>query len=165
MASKNTVWTFTNKKQLTKSEFLNYIERKTWKTIRKYNILPKSKEFKLKKSKDTNTQVLKHILEKKFTTKTSTKPNTQTQNLSQIAEQIFKNILKGKYKDKSLLPNKKPLYFHSDKELELYAKLTKLKTTKRKQDKKIQKLFKKFLEKNPDLEHNIVNAFLQINEN
>lgn len=169
--NKKIVWTFTNKTQLTKSEFLNYIERKTWKTIRKYNMLPKSKQFKLKQSKDTNTQVLKHILNKKFpiklissTNKTTQKPNIQTQNLSQIAEQIMKNILKGKYKDKTLTPKNKPLYFISTKELELYAKLTNIKTTKIKPDKKIQKLFNKFLEKNPDLEHNIINAFLQINK-
>ncbi len=165
MANKKIVWTFTNKRQLTKSEFLNYIERKIWRTIRKYNMLPKSKKFILKPSKDLNTQILKHILDKKFPTLTKGKPNIQTQNMSQIAEQIMKNILKGKYKDKKLLPNNKPLYFISNKELELYAKLTNIKSIKIKQDKKIQKLFNKFLEKNPDLEHNIVNAFLQLNEN
>jgi hypothetical protein len=164
-----TVWTFTNKRELNKSEFLNYIERKVFRTIRKFNMLPKT--ITIKKSNDLNTTVLKHIIEKKFpvkfmpssegTYRSGTKPNLSSDNLSELAEQIFKNTLKGNYTNpKSQIPN--PLQYISDKEVELYAKLSNIKGTKRKQDKKIQSLFQKFLKKNQDLELNIVKAAGQL---
>jgi len=157
-----TVWTFTNKKELDKNQFINYFERKIFRTIRKFKILPKDKIFKIKKSNDLNTIILKKILETKFQVKYSTKPNTSSDNLSQIAEDIFKNIIKGNFNN----PQKTnaPLIYLSDKEVELYANLKNIKETKRKQDKKIQILFKKFLSKNQDLEINILNAQNQINE-
>jgi hypothetical protein len=155
-----TVWTFTNKRELNKSEFLNYVERKVFRTIRKFDMLPKSKTITLKKSNDINTKVLKKIIETKFPVKFSTKPNLSSDNLSQSAEDIFKNILKGNYKDSSLTTA--PLLYISDKEIELYAKLSNIKGTKRKQDKKIQTLFEKFLKKNQDLELNIVKAVGQL---
>ena len=165
-----TVWTFTNQKELDKSQFINYVERKVFRTIRKHNMLAKtatshkpqatSHVITLKKSDDLNTAILKKIIETKFEVKFSTKPNMSSQNLSQSAEDIFKNILKGNFKEQ--LPNNAPLAQLSDKELELYAKLTNTKGVKRKQDKKIQNLFAKFLKKNQDLELNIVKAIGQI---
>jgi len=155
-----TVWTFTNKRELNKSEFLNYIERKVFRTIRKFDMLPKSKTITLKKSNDLNTAVLKQILETKFPVKFNTKPNLSSNNLSELAEQIFKNILKGNFK--TTPPTNTPLIYISDKEVELYAKLSNIKGTKRKQDKKIQTLFQKFLKKNQDLELNIVKAIGQL---
>tara|TARA_Y100000310_G_scaffold342743_1_gene447193 strand:- start:4847 stop:5344 length:498 start_codon:yes stop_codon:yes gene_type:complete len=161
-----TVWKFTNQKQLTKKEFLNYFERKIFRTIRKYKMLPKNRTIKLKKSNSLNTAVLKQVLEKKFKTTFSTKPNFSSDNLSQVAEDIFKNILKGNFSPKKLKPQDnppRPLYFLSDKEIELYASLTQIKAEKRKQDQKIQSLFQKFLKKNQDLEQNVVRALNQLN--
>ena len=124
-------------------------------------MLPKNKIITLKPSKSLNTKLLKQIIEKKFIVKfTSSKPNFSSENLSQVAEQNFKNILKGKLK--TPLPKNAPLLYHSDKELELYAKLKKIKGAKRKQDKKIQALFEKFLSKNQDLELNVVKAISQL---
>ena len=162
---KNMVWEFTNQRKLTKSGFIDYFERKVFRTIRKYNMLPKNKIIKLKKDLKLNTQVLKSILEKKFKVKFVEQPNFSSNNLSQIAEETFSNILNGKFE--GLSPDTKPfmpLYFLFDKEIELYAKLKGIKGKKRKQNKKIQQLFEKFIEKNPDLEHNIVNALNQINQ-
>jgi len=161
--AKNIVWEFTNQRKLTKSGFIDYFERKVFRTIRKYNMLPKNKIIKLKKDLTLNTQILKSILEKKFKVKFVEQPNFSSKNLSQIAEEIFSNILKAKFK--GLTPTAKPfmpLYFLFDKEVELYAKLKGIKGKKRKQNKKVQQLFEKFIEKNPDLEHNIVNALNQI---
>ena len=155
-----TVWTFTNQRELDKSEFLNYFERKVFRTIRKHNMLPKDKIITLKKTTDLNTTVLKKVIEKKFEVNFNTNPNISSANLSQIAEDIFKDILKGNFKKQ--IPNNAPLSQLSDKEIELYAKLTNTKGTKRKQDKKIQSLFTKFLKKNQDLELNIVKAIGQI---
>lgn len=155
---KKTVWTFTNKRELTKSQFLDYFERKIFRTIRKYEMLPKDKITKLKKTNLLNTAVLKHVLEKKFKVKFDSKPNIFPQNLSETSEQIFENVLKGKFKDETLNPKNKPLYFLSDDEIELYAKLNTIKGNKRKQNQKVQQLFQRFKKKNPDLERNVVNA-------
>jgi len=156
-----TVWTFTNQKELNKSEFINYFERKVFKTIRQNDLLPKDKIFTLKKSTNLNTTVLKKIIEKKFEVNFSTKPNISADNLSQEAEDIFKQILKGNFKKQ--IPKNAPLAQLSDKEVELYAQLTRIKGTKRKQDEKIQSLFDKFLKKNQDLELNVVKAIGQLN--
>ena len=192
MPSKNYAWEFTNQRKLTKSEFINYFERKVFRTIRKYGMLPKDKKFKLKKSGDINTTVLISILEKKFIVEESTKPNCSSENLSSAAEDIFGNILKGKFTGKkpknsklicplyfgflpvnlpfNIFPGKKPknsklicpLYFHSDAEIKTYANLKNIKGTKVERNKKVQELFNKFRSKNPDLEINIVNALAQI---
>lgn len=156
-----TVWTFTNKKELDKSQFIDYFERKVFRTIRKNDLLSKDKIFTLKKSNDLNTTVLKKVIEKKFKVEFSTKPNLSVENLSQEAEDIFKQILKGNFKNK--LPKNAPLAQLSDKEIELYAQLTNIKGSKRKQDEKIQSLFDKFLKKNQDLELNVVKAIRQLN--
>ncbi len=153
------VWKFTNKKELNKSQFINYFERKVFRTIRKYSLLPSDKIFTLKKSTSLNTILLKQILETKFQVKFSTKSNTSTNSLSSEAEDIFKNIIKGKF---NYSPKASPLINLSDREIELYAKLKKIKGVKRKKNKKIQTLFKKFLSKNQDLEINILKAQNQL---
>jgi hypothetical protein len=158
--SRSVVWTFTNKTQLNKKQFTDYIERKVFRTIRKHSLLPKSKTITLKKSPSLNTAVLKEILETKFPVKFTAKPNFSSGNLSQIAEDTFKNVLKGSFTKQ---PNEKaPLQYLSDKEIELYAKLKNIKGVKRKQNKKVQTLFQKFLGKNQDLELNIIKAAKQI---
>jgi spore coat protein CotH len=158
----STVWKFTNGRELNKSEFINYFERKVFRTIRKFQMLPENKTFTLNKSSDLNTIILEQILETKFQIKHTVKPNTDSSNLSQIAENTFQKITKGNFNYKT--PNNAPLIYLSDKEVELYAKLKNIKGTKRKQDKKIQALFEKFLNKNQDLEINILNAQNQINK-
>jgi len=158
----NTVWEFTNQKKLSKKEFIDYFERKIFRTIRKYQMLHRDKVVKLKSSPYLNTKVLKTVLEEKFQVKFTSKPTLSSDNLSQLAEDIFKDILQGKFIEPS--QEKKPLQFLSDKEIELYAKLTNIKGQKRKQDKKIQKLFEKFLKKNQDLELNIIKASNQLNQ-
>ena len=156
-----TVWAFTNQRELNKSRFIDYVERKVFRTIRKYQMLPKDKIIRLKKSNNVNTLVLKKILETKFQVKFSQVPNLSSDNLSQVAEDTFQNILKGKFTGPQ--PESRPLYFLSDKEIELYARLKNIKGTKRKQNKKIQTLFSKFLKKNQDLELNIIKALKQLN--
>lgn len=163
LCEKNPVWEFTNQTKLCKRCFIDYLERKLFKTIRKYGMLPESREIKIKKSAGLNTRVLESILKGKFPVKFSSKPDFSSKNLSDISEEIFSNILKGKFtgeKPKNKLAY--PLYFITDKEIELYAKLKNIDGKKTKRNIKIQELFKKFMEKNPDLEHNIVNAYLQL---
>lgn len=158
-----TVWEFTNQRKLNKKEFIDYIQRKVFRTIRKYDMLPESRRIVLKKSDDLNTVVLKHILETKFSVSFSSKSNFSSKNLSDISEEDFKNILNGKFEG---IKNSKelmmPLCDVSDKELELYASLVGLKGKKTKRDKRVQELFERFMKKNQDLEHNIVNAMGQL---
>jgi hypothetical protein len=154
------VWTFTNQKSLNKKEFIDYFERKIFRTIRKYQMLPRNKVIILKKDNSLNTIILKEILETKFQVKFGPKANISSDNLSQVAEDIFKDILRGKFEEK--IKKDKPLMYLSDKEVELYAGLKDIKGVKRKKDKKIQLLFDKFLKKNQDLELNIVKAIFQL---
>jgi hypothetical protein len=117
----NTVWRFTNGKELNKSEFINYFERKVFRTIRKYSLLPQNKIFLLPDDKSLNTQALKHILQKKFQVKMLPAtgyrlPATSTKCLSDEAETIFKKITKGKF---NYIPKPSPLLGLMDEEIEL----------------------------------------------
>ena len=162
---KNYVWEFTNQRKLDKKEFINYFERKIFRTIRKYQMLPRDRIFKIKDDKTINNKVLKEIIEQKFQVDYSKKPNISSENLSSAAEEIFDRVLDGKFEGPS--PEDKPfrpLYFHSDKEIEVYAKLKDKKSEKPKRNKKIQELFSKFMKKNPDLELNVVKTLKQIKE-
>ncbi len=156
-----TIWTFTNKKELNKSEFFNFFERKVFRTIRKFRMLPINKIFIFDKTDTLNTIVLKQILETKFKVEKKSIPNISSDNLSQTAENIFKNITKGNFNYQ--IQTSAPLLYLSDKEIELYAKLKNIKGESRKSDRNIQKLFKNFLGKNQDLEINILKAQEQIN--
>ena len=162
---KNHVWEFTNQRKLDKKEFINYFERKVFKTIRKFQMLPKDRIFEIVKDGKTNTEILKQILEQKFQVNYSNKPNVSSENLSDCAERIFEFVIEGKFEGPS--PEDKPfrpLYFHSDKEIEVYSKLKEIKYIKPKRNEEIQKLFSEFMDKNPDLELNIVKTLKQIKD-
>jgi len=154
------VWKFTNQTQLCANCFCDYLERKVLRTIRKLELLPSNREFILKKSENINTKVLIFVLKKNFSVKFSDKSNINDKNLSDFAEADFESVLNGKFGKKE--KNKSPLGDLSDEEIELYAKLKKIKGKKAKRNQKIQDLFDKFRKKNPDLEHNVVNAWGQI---
>jgi hypothetical protein len=164
--SEKYVWEFTNQKKLTKSEFIDYFERKVFKTIRKYEMLPENRKIKMRSGDDINTSVLTDVLKGKFNVEFSVKGKFLSENLSEVAEEIFRNILKGNYggpkpKDKFL----RPLFFLSDSEIELYAKLAGIKGRARNKDYKIRSLIDRFIGRNQDLEINIVKAFEQIRKN
>jgi hypothetical protein len=160
----NPTWKFTNGTELNEKEFLNYIEKKMFKTIRRFEMLKNygTKEIPISASDDLNTKVLNYILATKFSVKFSSKPPFSSENLSDVSEENFLKVLDGKFKRKKTAQNKRPLYLHSDKEIQLYARLKRIKGTIKKRDKRIQALFAKFMAKNPDLEHNVVNAFEQL---
>ncbi len=165
MVDENIVWEFTNKRKLNKKEFLHYIEKKVFKTIRKYDLLPEDRKIILKDDGFLNTVLLKFILEKKFKVDYGDVFNFVSDNLTDVAENAFKNVLAGNFdglkaKDKFC----RPLYDLTDEELEKYGELLNLKGKKRERDEKIVELFEKFKKKNPDLDHNIVNAMAQVFE-
>lgn len=153
------VWEFTNQTKLCKKCFTDYIEKKVFKTIREFGMLPESREIVLEEKESLNSQVLKNILEKKFSVGFG-KANLMNKNLSQVAEEIFENILEGRFEGSK---NKNyPLYYVSDAELEIYAKLCGINGKIRKKDEKIRSLFEKFIGKNPDLEINVIRAIGQL---
>ena len=155
-----TVWTFTNQRELDKNEFVDYFERKVFRTIRKYGMLgDKPGKVVLSKGTDLNTVVLKHVLENKFEVSFG-KGNLSCDNLSAIAENVFGKVLNGDFKIR--VREDAPLMMLSDKEVELYAQLKGLSGVKRKGDAKIQDLFGKFLGKNQDLEINVLKVAGQI---
>ncbi len=158
-------WRFTNGIELNEKEFLSYVEKKVFKTIRRFKMLENQylKEIPISASDDINTKVLNNILATKFSVKFCAKPFFSSENLSDASEENFLKVLDGKFKRKEIIEKKRPLYLHSDKEIQLYAKLKGIKGKLKSRDKRIQALFSKFLTKNPDLEHNIVNAFEQLN--
>lgn len=158
------VWEFTNQKKLTKKEFVNYFEKKIFRTIRKYGLLPEDRIFRIKKADDINTNVLVSVLKNKFNVEYSNIPNINSDNLSDIAEKTFENILAGKFK-KIYEKNDEigiPLYYNSDKELKLYSELKQIVGTAKKRNEKIQNLFSKFIDKNQDLEINVIKAMSQL---
>jgi hypothetical protein len=164
-SKKKPVWKFTNGVELNEKEFCNYLERKIFKTIRRFCMLGSmhNKLLKISSLPDLNTQVLNKILELRFQVVESKKPFFSSENLSDASEKIFLKLLKGKFEGiKPLDDKKRPLYFISDREIELYANIKKINGLKSKRNKKIQELFSKFMKNNPDLEHNIVNAFKQL---
>ena len=150
------VWEFTNQKKLNKKEFIDYFERKIFRTIRKSKMLPKNRVIKLKKSAETNYLVLKSVLEQKF--KVINGNDFVSINLSELAERVFVQILKGNFYFSSILNVNAPLYYLSDTEIKLYAKLKTIKGKERKINKKVRLLFNKFIKKNQDLEINIIKA-------
>ena len=87
------------------------------------------------------------------------------ENLNDISNKIIEIIMYSKVNDlKKLLPKNQPLYFLSDKEIELYAKINKIKEKidKPKSNlKEIDNFIAKIEEKNPDIRHNIVEAMLK----
>ncbi len=161
---KKIVWRFTNGKELTEKEFYDYFERKIFKTIRKYGMIKDfyKKEIPIEKGDELNKKVLNYVLSKKFKTKISDKGFFSYLSLTEIAEKIFENILKGDFMKKPFNPGSAPLQFLKDEEIELYSDLKKIEGKKRKKNERIQSLFLKFKKKNPDLENNILKAFLQI---
>ncbi len=159
----NYVWEFTNQRKLTKPEFIRYFEKKVFKTIRKFEMMPSDKIFRMEESNCVNSVVLKSILEQKFIVETSGKANIYDDNLSDVAEETFDNILKGNFSGP--LPKDtiaRPLYYHSDKEIKVYCDLLGIEGKKKERNEKIQELFNKFIDKNQDLEINVVKALMQL---
>ena len=165
MATINYVWEFTNQRKLNKKEFLHYVEKKVFKTIRKYDLLPEDRKIILKDDEFLNTAVLKYIIEKKFAVVHGSKANFSPESLTDVSEYAFKNVLEGNFSGmKANGGTAKPLFDLTDKEIEKYAELVGLKGKKKKRDEKVEKLFETFKKKNPDLDHNVVNAMGQVQD-
>lgn len=84
-------------------------------------------------------------------------------SLTDISNNVLDIIMhKNESELKKWLPYNQPLYFLSDKEILLYAKIKKIKG-KIKKNKKLEEInnfIEKIEKKNPDIRHNIINALL-----
>lgn len=148
-----TVWKFTNKKELTEKEFVEYFERKVKGTIRKYSmpIGPCSQ-------KSINAEVINHITN----TLAVRKGKVSSQSMDDVSIAVLREMMFGKAENlKRFLPKNQPLYFLSESEIQLYAKIKNLKgniSKRSKEEEKINDFIKKIEQKNPDIRHNIVKA-------
>jgi hypothetical protein len=151
------VWTFTNKQQLCKSCFARYFEHKVKSTIRKYEM-----PIQTTKKDSLNSKILSKIL----LGLRERKGKISDENLNSLSVSILHEVIYGDSKNlKKYLPKNQPLYFLSDKEIELYAKIKGIngKTVKEKGEReKINKFIQKIEEKNPDIRHNIVDSVIRL---
>ena len=156
---KKPVWKFTNQTQLCASCFVKYFNKKVKGTIRKY----KMPIQKIKKKSLKANVINKIIMEL---------PNRKGKLIEESLNDISNAILyimmyDNKDKLRKLLPCNQPLYFLSDKEILLYAKLKRIKGKISNEKAKIGKLkqiddFLVSLEKkNADIRLNVVNAMLK----
>lgn len=147
------VWKFTNKLELTEHQFVDYFGRKVKSTIRKYNM-----PIGLVKNKGIKAEIINGII-KNLPKRAGI---VKDDNLDEISVSILYEAMHRGDLDK-FLPRNQPLYFLSDKEIMLYAKIKKIKgKIPGNKDKKIENFIKEIEKKNPDIRHNIVNAVLKL---
>jgi hypothetical protein len=150
------VWKFTNKRQLCASCFTRYFEKKVRTTIRKYNIpiYNIGGSLKAKVIGNITKGIIKNLPQKKG--------KLSAESLNDISTKILYIMMHdNKDKLKTLLPRNQPLYFLSNKEILLYAKIKGIKGRIEEKKGKMQEIdnFIKLIEKkNPDIRHNIVIA-------
>lgn len=156
MTSKKFVWQFTNQRKLTASEFVEYFEKKVKSTIRKYQ-MPIQKI----KKKSLEANVINRII-MELPNRTG---NLNDESLTDVSNAILYIMMYGNERRlHGLLPRNQPLYFLSDKEVLLYAKLKRIKGKISREKGKLKQIddFLASLEKkNPDIRQNVVNAMLK----
>ena len=151
------VWKFTNQRTLCSSCFVKYFEKKVKSTIRKYNMpISKIKGNSLKANIINN--IIKELPERKG--------KISEDSLNNLSSYILYTVMHGNIDNlKKFIPKNQPLYFLSDKEILLYAKIKKIKgkiEKKKSKDKEIDDFVKHIEQKNPDIRQNVVNAMLKL---
>lgn len=145
------VWKFTNKRQLCSVCFVQYFEKKVKGTIRKYNMPIHSLDDKSVSGKVIDN-ILKNLPERKG--------RISVEDLNDMSIGILHIMVERNSRElKKLLPKNQPLYFLSDKEILLYAKLKEIKGKFKEREgkfKEIDEFIQKIEKKNPDIRHNIV---------
>ena len=163
------VYEFTNKAKVCRECFMDYFERKIFRIIRKYQM---SLLNIAGDKKDVRYKILKLILEKiKINRKSKAKITTGIKNLDDFSAEIISGVMAKNIPSlKKLLPKTKneefPLYFMSDKEILLYAKLKKIRVGIKRNENRLQKeinsLFSELEKNDRDVRHAVVNAMAKI---
>lgn len=169
------VYIFTNKRQVCKTCFIRWFEKKVLYTIKKFSMVKKGDVIGYNPGKDFRDVVLEDALKyyeskapvsvvkgagKEFT-KTAIPITTDV-----IANDVVSNIINSTLTRKNLPVRGKvikPLYLFLDKEVLLYAKLKGLKFVKSKEGKdKMQNFLNDMEKKHPEVKRAIVNAYLKL---
>ena len=172
------VYEFTNKRKLTKREFIQWFQKKFLYTIRKFKMAGKKDIVVYENKGDFRGVVLENLLgmfshralieifrlptKKKYTKKAITS-TTDTE-----ANKMTYTLIKGKTnKLKELAPvygkTIKPLFLFLDKEVLLYAKLMGLKFKKiKKKENKISKFVDNLEKKHPEIKNSIISSYLEL---
>ncbi len=157
LCKKNFVWKFTNKRTLCRDCFVKYFEKKVRGTIRKYKMPICSV-----RGTDLRVKVINNILGKLK----NRKGKISEESLDDISNKILHIIMYGDGRIEKMKPKNQPLYFLSNKEILLYAKIKKIRgKLKKNKDNKVEKIDKFIQEiekRNPDVRHDIVNALLEV---
>ena len=150
------VWQFTNQRKLTKQEFIRYFEKKVKSTIRKYDM-----PINLIKSNNLKSNIINNITKDLLVKK----GKLSDDNLNDVSVGILYIMIYGNEKElEKLKPKNQPLYFLSNKEILLYAKLVGINgelVEKKGKMKGIDAFIIKLEEKNQDIRLNIVNGLLR----
>lgn len=172
------VYEFTNKRKLTKREFIRWFQKKFLYTIRKFKMAGGGDIIAYKNKGDFREVVLENLLElfsekalielislskaRKFTKKAIASTTTTE------ADKIVHIIMKGKAKQlDELAPvykkTIKPLFLFLDKEVLLYAKLMNLKFKKIKEkEDKITDFVNDLEKKHPEIKNSIISSYLKL---
>jgi len=158
--SKKPVWEFTNQTKLCRSGFVRYFEKKMLKIVRKYGM----RNSKLVKKDDLRGKIINNVMGKIVTNKGK---KLEIENLNDYSVRILEVLMsKDIKKFDCLLPNYKPLYFFTDAEILLYAKIKNIKgKIVRKmtgKEKKIDDFLIHLENGNKDIRHNVVNSLLRL---
>ena len=169
------VYEFTNKRKLTRAEFLRWFQKKFLYTIRRFNLIARGQVIGYENKGDFQGVVLEDLL-KMFADKSSVElvklPSKKKINKKAISftldregDEIVHEIIKGKIKEHPPIKGKiiKPLYLFLDKEVLLYAKLKKLKFKNLKENKdNISFFINELEEKHPEIKSSIIASYFEI---
>ncbi|MCW8965180.1 MAG: hypothetical protein OQK82_00625 [Candidatus Pacearchaeota archaeon] len=173
------VYEFTNKREVCKSCFIRYVQKKFLYTIRKFGLIEKREVIGYEDNNDFRSVVLESLLEmfsEKGTVEIVKMPSKKKVNKIALALttdteankiiDIFINGNTNDLKKRVSIKEKKdikPLYLFLDKEILLYAKLKNLKFKKRiEKENKIAEFISEVEKKHPEVRHAIINSYLEI---
>jgi tRNA(Ile)-lysidine synthase TilS/MesJ len=184
---KNSVYELTNKRKFCKNCFCRYFEKKVLHTIRKYRLVDNTKRVfvicksikgkiilnilnKIAKKRGIEVIQSKRYLKAKKYDKIALEHSIDDEAFSIIFAMMGKNLRLDFIGPEIKKGNRifiKPLYFCLDKEIELYAKINRIRGKTELKEKNALKLkisdFIDFMEKkHPEIKNAIVNAMLEI---
>jgi len=172
------VYEFTNKRKLTKREFIKWFQKKFLYTLRKFKMAGKNDVIAYENKGDFRGVVLENLLEMfshralisifKADTKRKYTKKALTSTTDTEANKMTYILIKGdtnRLKELAPVYGKtiKPLFLFLDKEVLLYAKLMNLKFKKIAEKKdKISKFINELEKKHPEIKNSIISSYLEL---
>jgi len=173
------VYEFTNKRKVTKKEFIYWFEKKFLYTIRKFHMIKKGDVIAYENKSDFRGVVLEHLL-KMFSEKAPVKivksgnskgkytKKAITATTDTEADKMTHVLVKGNVNAlNELKPVNnnviKPLFLFLDKEVMLYCRLMNLKCKTRIEKKdRLGKFVDDMEKKHPEIKHSIIKSYLEL---